>query len=48
VAHHLGVGKRVIYGLIRTGTLPAYRVGHAYRVRVTDLEALRAYQGEDA
>lgn len=38
VADQLRVSTMTIYRLIRSGELPAVRVGRNYRVRVSDLE----------
>jgi len=37
-AERLAVSKSTIYRLIRSGELPAYKVGHGIRVAQTDLE----------
>jgi excisionase family DNA binding protein len=38
VVAYLNVTPRTIYRLIRTGELPATRIGHQWRVRQSDLE----------
>jgi excisionase family DNA binding protein len=38
VAEMLRVSTMTVYRLIRTGELPAVRVGRSYRVKKTDLE----------
>ena len=38
VVGYLNVTPRTIYRLIRTGELPAIRVGHQWRVRQSDLD----------
>ena len=38
VAEHLGVTYQLIYRLVRSGELPAVRVGRVYRVRREDLD----------
>lgn len=35
----LGVHPQTLRKLVRAGILPAYRVGHHYRLHPTDLEA---------
>lgn len=42
VAEHLAVNYQLIYRQVRTGALPAVRVGRIYRVRRADLEAYMA------
>ena len=39
VAEHLGVTYQLIYRLVRSGELPAARIGRIYRVAKRDLEA---------
>lgn len=39
VADHLGVTYQLIYRLVRSGELPAARLGRIYRVSTRDLEA---------
>lgn len=39
VADFLGVNYQLIYRQVRTGALPAMRVGRIYRIRRADLEA---------
>ena len=39
VADLLGVTYRLIYRLVRSGELPAVRVGRVYRITGTDLDA---------
>jgi excisionase family DNA binding protein len=39
VAEMLRVSTMTVYRLIRTGELPAVRIGRSYRVREPDLEA---------
>jgi excisionase family DNA binding protein len=39
IAELLGVTYQLIYRQVRTGALPAMRVGRVYRVRRADLEA---------
>lgn len=39
VAEHLGVTYQLIYKLVRSGELPAARLGRIYRVAAKDLEA---------
>jgi excisionase family DNA binding protein len=38
VVAYLNVTPRTIYRLIRTGELPAIRVGHQWRIRQSDLD----------
>ena len=38
VVAYLNVTPRTIYRLIRTGELPAIRIGHQWRIRQTDLD----------
>lgn len=38
-ARTLGVSRATVYNLIRTGTVPAYKVVGKYRVRRSDLES---------
>jgi excisionase family DNA binding protein len=38
VVAYLNVTPRTIYRLIRTGELPAIRIGHQWRVRQSDLD----------
>jgi excisionase family DNA binding protein len=35
---YLNITPRTIYRLIRTGELPAIRVGHQWRIRQSDLD----------
>ncbi|HEU5001430.1 MAG TPA: helix-turn-helix domain-containing protein [Actinomycetota bacterium] len=39
VARVMRVSNMTVYRLIRSGTLPAQRVGNRYRVRESDVEA---------
>lgn len=39
VADYLGVSERTVYNRVRSGELPALKVGRLWRVRVADLEA---------
>jgi excisionase family DNA binding protein len=39
VADHLRVSTMTVYRLIRSGELPAVRIGKSYRVREGDLES---------
>ncbi|MGB4593234.1 MAG: helix-turn-helix domain-containing protein [Coriobacteriia bacterium] len=39
VAEYLGVTQRTVYNKVRSGVLPATKVGRLWRVRETDLEA---------
>jgi hypothetical protein len=39
VARYLGVSERTVYSRVRSGDLPALKVGRLWRVRVHDLEA---------
>ena len=39
VADHMRVSNMTVYRLIKSGTLPALRVGKNYRIRSTDLVA---------
>ena len=39
VAKYLGVSERTVYNHVRSGTLPAAKVGRLWRVRASDLEA---------
>jgi len=39
VAEYLGVSERTVYNHVRSGILPAFKVGRLWRVRVSDLEA---------
>jgi len=39
VAGYLGVSERTVYNRVRSGDLPAVKVGRLWRVRVSDLEA---------
>ena len=39
VATYLGVSERTVYNKVRSGDLPALKVGRLWRVRVADLEA---------
>jgi excisionase family DNA binding protein len=38
-AARLGIGRTLMYELIRTETIPSVRVGRLRRIRATDLEA---------
>ena len=38
VVAYLNVTPRTIYRLIRTGELPAIRIGHQWRIRQSDLD----------
>lgn len=38
VAAHLGVSERTVYNRVRSGDLPALKVGRLWRVRAVDLE----------
>ena len=42
VAEHLGVNYQLIYRLVRSGKLPAVRLGRVYRIRSDDLDAYLA------
>lgn len=43
----LGIPRRTLFRLIDRAELPAYRVGHWIRVRVSDVEAYeQAHPGE--
>ncbi len=47
VAEYLGVSRRTVYNKVRSGNLPAVKVGRLWRVRRSDLEAwLAARSGE--
>jgi excisionase family DNA binding protein len=39
VAQYLGVSERTVYNKVRSGDLPAVKVGRLWRVRAADLEA---------
>ncbi|MBE0417178.1 MAG: helix-turn-helix domain-containing protein [Coriobacteriia bacterium] len=39
VAEYLGVSERTVYDKVRSGELPAFKVGRLWRVRRRDLEA---------
>ena len=39
VADHMRVSNMTVYRLIKSGTLPALRVGKNYRIRARDLTA---------
>ncbi|HZL06075.1 MAG TPA: helix-turn-helix domain-containing protein [Coriobacteriia bacterium] len=39
VAQYLGVSERTVYNKVRSGDLPAIKVGRLWRVRAADLEA---------
>jgi len=39
VAEYLGVSERTVYNHVRSGSLPAFKVGRLWRVRASDLEA---------
>jgi excisionase family DNA binding protein len=39
VAAYLGVTERTVYNKVRSGELPAVRIGRLWRVRAADLEA---------
>ena len=39
VADHMRVSNMTVYRLIKSGTLPALRVGKNYRIRARDLES---------
>lgn len=39
VAEYLGVSERTVYNRVRSGDLPAAKVGRLWRVRAADLEA---------
>jgi excisionase family DNA binding protein len=39
VAAYLGVSERTVYNKVRSGSLPAVKVGRLWRVRASDLEA---------
>jgi excisionase family DNA binding protein len=41
-ARYLGVHLRMLYKLIDTGQIPAYRMGRVMRVRLADLDAFLA------
>jgi excisionase family DNA binding protein len=41
-AARLGVGRTLMYELIRTGAIPSVRVGRLRRIRTADLEAYAA------
>jgi excisionase family DNA binding protein len=47
VAAELRCDPDTIYRLIRSGELPAYRVGGLWRVKRADLETLRSHEGEE-
>ena len=38
VADYLGVSRRTVYNKVRTGDLPAIKVGRSWRFRQSDLE----------
>jgi excisionase family DNA binding protein len=38
VVAYLNITPRTIYRLIRTGELPAIRIGHQWRIRQSDLD----------
>ena len=47
VCRRLGVPRRTLFRLIDRAELPAYRIGHWIRLRVSDVEAYeRARPGE--
>lgn len=39
VAEHMRVSNMTVYRLIKSGAIPAVRVGKSYRIRHRDLEA---------
>ncbi len=39
VAEYLGVSERTVYNKVRSGDLPAVKVGRLWRVRPQDIEA---------
>lgn len=39
VAEYLGVSERTVYNRVRTGELPAIKIGRLWRVRAADLES---------
>jgi excisionase family DNA binding protein len=47
VADRLGLHVRTVRGYIRTGRLPAVRIGRQYRIARTDLDALTGRPGPD-
>lgn len=48
VAEHLGVTYQLIYKLVRSGELPAAKLGRIYRVAARDLEAYLEQSKEHA
>jgi excisionase family DNA binding protein len=42
VAAVMRVSNMTVYRLIKTGELPAVRIGHSFRIRETELEAYLA------
>ena len=49
IAAYLKVGEATVRRWCREGTLPALKIGHQYRVRAADLQALwRPVSGKDA
>ncbi|MBE7483615.1 MAG: helix-turn-helix domain-containing protein [Polyangiaceae bacterium] len=48
VAEYLRVTPKTVYGLVKDGSLPSFRVGRSVRCRRTDLEAFVARQAERA
>lgn len=45
VARYLGVSERTVYNRVRSGDLPAIKVGRLWRVRSADLEAWLGLRG---
>jgi excisionase family DNA binding protein len=39
LAHHLGISKWTVYRFVRSGELPAVRVGESIRFRPEDVDA---------
>lgn len=39
IAEHMRVSNMTVYRLIKSGAMPAVRVGKSYRIRQRDLEA---------
>lgn len=47
VCRRLGVTRRTLLRLIDRGELPAYRIGHWIRVRVSDVEAYESARPDE-
>lgn len=48
VAAYLGVSERTVYNRVRSGDLPAIKVGRLWRVRAGDLEQWLGFEGTGA